>query len=286
MAQDLPEHYAESVMVASLSKNGVEDVSFRLARFPDRGIAHVWLHVATSNGAWSLVDESFEPVHRDATPVRDDSAEFRAVRERQWLLYEADGRNGGRLHGRVTGQLLVVPTRHPLNQSGNLPLAIDVHFEARSPGYRSPMNRWEITGRLSGTIAIGSERLEFDHDDGKWHEQIGPRPRFAPAFSYFNVQNDRLALLAMGFARGASGYALIGNETVGVASLVIDPVGTRERAFSVTLEDGRRVEGRSRTVQEWSVPIEGRRRPGSSVIAESNFGRLLGTLNDWDPGTQ
>jgi hypothetical protein len=39
----------------------------------------------------------------------------------------------------------------------------------------------------------------------------------------------------------------------------------------------------SHRVQEWSVPIEGIRRPGSSVVVDSNIGRLTGSLNDWNP---
>lgn len=31
------------------------------------------------------------------------------------------------------------------------------------------------------------------------------------------------------------------------------------------------------------VPIEGVRRPGSSVVVESNLGVMLGSLNDWQP---
>lgn len=293
MATQPPPHYAESVMVQSLSRNGLEEVSLRLARFPGHmsghpgnGIAHVWVHVATRRGAWSLVEESFELTRPGATPVGDDQADFHAVRGTQWLRYEAERRNSGRLRGRVSGRLLVAPTRHPLVRTGSLPLLIDTEFEARSPGYRSPANRWEITGRLCGMLQIGGKTLQIDHDHGKWHEQTGPRARFAPAFTYLNVQNDRVALLAIGFERGASGYALIGDESLDVRAFAIDPAGSTERNFVVTLEDGRRVEGRCRVVQVWSVPIEGQRRPGSSVLAESNLGTLWGALNDWKPQAQ
>lgn len=283
MALELPAHYAESVMIHSLSEDGGEDVSLRLARFPDKGVAHVWLHVANEKGAWSLVDESFELTHVDATAVRDDAVEFSAGRGTQWLRFESAGRNSGRLEGRVTGELLVASTRHPREERGTVALAIDIDFAARSAGYRSPTNRWEITGRLAGTLDMAGNAFEFDHHYGKWHEQTGPRARFAPAFTYLNVQNEQLALLAIGYADGAAGYAQFGQQTVGVSALTIDPPGSEERKFSVLLEDGRKIEGRSRMVQHWSVPIEGQRRPGSSVIVDSNYATLWGTLNDWDP---
>ena len=41
--------------------------------------------------------------------------------------------------------------------------------------------------------------------------------------------------------------------------------------------------GTATEIQHWSVPIEGVRRPGSSIVVDSNLGKLMGSLNDWDP---
>ncbi|MCB1694199.1 MAG: hypothetical protein KDI19_15615, partial [Pseudomonadales bacterium] len=55
------------------------------------------------------------------------------------------------------------------------------------------------------------------------------------------------------------------------------------RHFSIRLVDGRTIEGTADVRQRWSVPIEGKDRPGSTVVADTNVGRLIGSLNDWDP---
>ncbi len=48
---------------------------------------------------------------------------------------------------------------------------------------------------------VGSCEFELDVP-GKWHEQTGERPRFAPRFTYFNVMSEDVALLASKGARG------------------------------------------------------------------------------------
>lgn len=270
-------------MIHSLSEDGAEEVSLRLARFPERGDAHVWLHVALDGRAWSLADEGFRTEMALATAVDEDTAEFHAQQGARHISFHASQRHSGHLRGRVSARVHVAETRHPELGPGAQPLSLNLTFHAHSPGFKSPSKRWEMTGRLVGTVEVSGNVVKIDHVFGKWHEQTGPRARFAPAFTYLNVQNPELSLLAIGFDEGAAGYAMINGETVGVVDLEIDPAGEASRNFDVTLSDQRRVKGRARVVQTWSVPIEGKRRPGSSVLINSNFGDLVGTLNDWVP---
>jgi len=298
----LPEHYAESVMIFALSADGTEEVSVRLARFPDRGRGTVWLHVADRDGAWSLADDSFELVAAGATPVRADTATFAARREAAAVTFESLDRNTERMHGSIQGTLRAAKTRHPEPyahahahadagagtgagagaDAGSEPVSFDLAFHADSPGFRSQTNRWELVGRIVGTISLPGRTIAFDHA-GKWHEQTGPRMQFAPAFTYFNIQGDGLAMLVVALDDRVDGYALVDGRTLGIRSFEIDHPGLATRRFRTVLTDDRVVEGAARVVQTWSVPIEGRRRPGTSVLVDSNVGPLLGTLNDWDP---
>ncbi|XOV89936.1 MAG: hypothetical protein ACFHX7_08615 [Pseudomonadota bacterium] len=81
----------------------------------------------------------------------------------------------------------------------------------------------------------------------------------------------------------AWGYVLQAGKTVAVTAMDIDPYGANPRRLVVILEDGRRIEGSAQIVREVSVPIEGHRRPGATVIVTSEIGRMVGSLNDWDP---
>lgn len=280
--ETLPEHYAESVMIFALSDDGTEEISLRLARFPDRGTGTVWLHVADGAGAWSLASETFELAAAGATPVRADAANFGARQGADTVTFESFDRNAEHMRGRVHGMLHAARTRHPDSATGDEPVAFDLAFHADAPGFRSETNRWELTGRITGTISLPGRTLAFDHA-GKWHEQTGPRARFAPAFTYFNVQGAGLALLVVAFEDRVDGYALVDGRMLGIRSFEIEDATLATRRFRTVLSDDRVVSGSARVVQTWSVPIEGRRRPGTSVLVDSNVGPLLGTLNDWDP---
>ncbi len=281
MPEELPEHFAESVVIGLLAEDGTLDLSLRLARFPQSGKAHIWLHVAAGEGAWSLVDEVFELDYHNATPVTEDDATFDASHRDQRVSFASRNRNG-LLQGSIEANLLVTPTRHPQVGPGTVPALIQLQFSAASPGFRSPTKRWELTGRTAGVVTIGDQSWQIHHD-GKWHEQTGSRPKFAPAFTDFNIQNSESSIVVIGRQQATGGYADIAGEVSKVVEFSIEAQGPADRGFSITLENGRSITGVARVVQRWSVPIEGKRRPGSSVLVESNIGSFRGSLNDWEP---
>lgn len=280
-AQNLPDNYAESVMILAMSDDGRMEVSLRLARFPGSGKGTVWLHIAHDSGAWSLADESFELDVTGATPVAEDSASFSARKETQSVRFDSARRNSGRLYGKVTGNFLASATRHPELGTGEVPVKIELEFNAASAGYRDN-GRWEMTGQVYGVVTVANLGV-FTFLPGKWHEQTGPRAAFAPAFRYLNLQNEDVAILAIQYENRFRGYASLPDGQHALTSVAIDPPAVTPRRFSLTLDDGRTIEGSTSVVQEWSVPIEGQRRPGSSVVADTNLGSLAGSLNDWEP---
>lgn len=279
---DLPPNYAESVMIFGLSEDGTEEISLRLARFPEKGTATVWLHLATGDGAWSLADESFELSGDPVTAVRDDQVSSAAHAGKQVVTFSSTERNAEHMKGRIVATLVADATRHPVLASGEVPIALDLAYQSDSPGFRSATNRWEMTGRLRGSVTIDGKTMNIDLA-GKWHEQTGARARFAPAFTYFNVQGPDVAILTIAFAKRTDGYVLKGHHMQGIQSFSIDPAGPDVRNFRLVLQDDSVIEGKARQVQTWSVPIEGKRRPGSAILVDTNLGPMMGTLNDWDP---
>jgi hypothetical protein len=282
----LPEHYAESVMIFALSEDGEQEISLRLARFPLTGKATIWLHIATSEGAWSLADESFE-TSNDATPVAGEVASFVARRKDQSISFISEQRHAAHMQGKVTGVLNVQPTRHPVSGEGSLPVSFELNYTSDSPGYRSPNGRWEMTGAITGSVTLKGKTTALRHA-GKWHEQTGPRAQFAPAFTYFNVQNQNVALLAIAFAGGVSGYGMLNGKLQKLQAFEIEDSASAPRRFKAVLVDASTqteqvIEGSARIVQSWSVPIEGKRRPGSAVLVDSSAGKMFGSLNDWQP---
>jgi S-formylglutathione hydrolase len=278
----IPDHYAESVMVGFLAEDGESDLSLRLARFPGKDEAHVWLHAAFAGGAWSVVDDRFTLTGPPVTAIDQDTVTFGAMHSIQSISFHATNRRES-LTGYVSANLLVANTRHPEAGVGVVPAHLQLLFRARSGGLKQA-GRWELPGYLSGTVTIEGKTYQID-STGKWHEQTGPRARFAPAFSYLAAQSDAGALLVIGQDNDARGYAELEGSVVPVISFEIEPEGPDQRAFRIGLRNGRSIEGVARITQRWSVPIEGKRRPGSSVIITSNLGIFRGSLNDWVPNS-
>lgn len=127
-------------------------------------------------------------------------------------LWDHNDRNSVQTHGHVRANLNVNETRHPEVAPGNLLISLDLQFAGAPQGFRSPTNRWELTGQVTGTVSVAGKPYDFD-SEGKWHEQTGLRAQFAPAFTYFNVQGNELALLAIAFADRVNGYVLISSKS-------------------------------------------------------------------------
>lgn len=282
----LPDHYAESTMLFALSADGQQEISLRLARFPLTGQATVWLHVADGKQGWSMAHEQFN-TSSQATLINNDAADFAAHYGDQSVKFVSQHRNGQQLRGLLTAELRAVASRHPELGEGTLPVHVDLRYISASAGYRAASGRWETTGFVSGTVTVQGQVIRFD-DPGKWHEQTGPRAQFAPAFTYFNVQNESVALLAIAFANGVAGYGMFNGELYELQTFEIQGPQATPRRFKAGLYDPqtdtqRHLQGQARAVQLWSVPIEGQRRPGAAVIVDTSEGAMFGSLNDWQP---
>ncbi len=278
----VPEGYAESVMLDFLSEDGELDLSVRLARFPELQQGHLWFHFATGQDALSVVDESFRLMTKVPTDIAAPEAVFTANSKMQSLQFHSTGRKGPEMVGRISGSFLVSETRHPEVGLGTIPVILDLVFESAGRGFQSKTGRWELTGTIRGRVVVKGQETILD-GLGKWHEQTGVRRRFAPAFTYFNVQNKASSILVIAFADRVAGYALVQNNLVAIESFQIEDQLFDERGFTLRLRDGSEIKGIASIVQRWSVPIEGIRRPGTSVIVDSNLGEFRGSLNDWQP---
>lgn len=274
--------YAESAMLSAISIDGRQELALRMARHPNRGTGTLWMHLAIDEVVYSTVVEQI-PLRDDATCASAGGpwSEFRlheavlrrGVESQQALEAVAIG---------LEADLKAMASRHPEPGRGDHPVTLSLEFRPDGREFRvHDGTRREAYGEVAGVVTTPEQTWELTLP-ANWHEQTGPRPGFAPSFTYLNLQNDETALLAIKYAQGVVGYLIDGDGQRSVTGLEIDPAGSDTRQFRIEAEGGDDVTGTASVTQRWSVPIEGKRRPGSGVVADSSIGPLAGSLNDWE----
>ena len=272
----------------AMALDGSEKMSLRLARFPGRREATLWMSAFVGGSHYAAAFEGLDLApFFGVTPVEEDRVTFTVGEGGEGAVVESRDRLGSAMVATISAETPAHESLHPPLGRGGEPLRIEAEFRARHEGVRVRTGRWEVFGEVTAKVSFPGGEVEL-RAPGKWHEQVGTRPRFAPAFTYFTVQGssatEQIALLARrGPTSDPWGYFLEADAITLVDGFSIDAYGPSERSFQVSLADGRTLEGTAFVLRQASVPIEGQRRPGASVRVESNLGAMVGHLNDWNP---
>lgn len=275
------EHYAESVAIGGMCPDGAHEFGVRLARFPPRRSATLWLSAYVDGAYYAAADAELALTAPGITPVGGSEAVFE-VSGTSRGRFESTARHTVRMRGRAIAVSSGHRAAHVEPGKGDVPMSIDAEFEVVHLPVMVRPGRMEVMGRVRATLRIAERSYALD-EPGKWHEQTGDRPRFGPPFTYIFVQGPGIGVMASRHPTGAYGYVLRDGRTTLVQSLEIDPYGNRERGFEVGLVDNTRFKGTAHVLREVSVPIEGQRRPGATVRVTSELGEMVGHLNDWNP---
>ncbi len=274
-------HYAESVAMTGHAEDAATTFDVRIARFPDQSRGTLWFYAYIHGRQYSLVDEQVQLLTDAVTPVGESDVAF-AVTGSSSASLAGENRYSMSMTGHLLASGMLHPQAHPEPGRGDIPVELEASFTAEHTPINVRAGRIEVMGRVRGTIRIDDQPFELDLP-GKWHEQTGERPSFAPAFTYLFVQGEDRGLMATRHERGAWGYVFRDGTATEVTGMEIAPYGQLERAFTATLSDGSTLNGTATVVREVSVPIEGKRRPGATVIVDSDIGHMVGVLNDWRP---
>jgi hypothetical protein len=277
----MDQSYAESVAIDALSRDLSKAFGVRLGRFPPKGSGTLWISAYVDGSHYAMADAGLSLAHDGPSLLEAPTCTFRVSGSSE-AIFESAQRGSAGMTGSVRARSMVQATEHPDPGLGTIPVSVTAEFRVAHEPVQVRPGRMEVMGSVSAELVIDDVLHTLDAP-GKWHEQVGPRPRFAPAFTYLFVQGDGIGIMASRHERGAWGYVLSDGATTALAALDIDPYGTRTRTFTATLADGRKITGTATVERETSVPIEGKRRPGTTVVVESDLGRMIGALNDWNP---
>jgi uncharacterized membrane protein len=277
----LSPNYAESVQLAGLMRDGAREISLRVARFPGRGAATLWATACLGDKVYNAAMEDLTlGEFTGRTRVEERTVTF-AITGADEARLTRELTAAGWLKGTVKVRCAAHATPDPPPGRGSQPLVIEARFESNHAPVNVRPGRTEVMGRVWATVRMPAGMHEFQ-GFGKWHEQVGERPRFAAAFTYLGVMGERNGLLAVAYQGGAFGYARLGEQIVAVRAAEFDAPSARRR-WRVTLANGRVIAGEAVTLRTISTPIEGRRRPSTTVHVTSDIGALVGNLNDWEP---
>jgi hypothetical protein len=273
--------WAESVAIDCVTDDGMIGFTLRLARYPARGLAWLWLHVLLPDGILGYNDDTLALTgFQGVTAVDADD-----------VTYELPGQFRARLRriGPRTAMISAAATvRAPAHRdpharagSGDQIVQIDASFRpAHAPVARHP-TRMEVIGDVRATIRIANRAVEVV-GRGHWHEQHGPRPHFAGAFTDLTLRGVQLSLVATKAANHDSGFVVRGGRITTITAIEIDPPAFERRVW-LQLDDGGVIEATARVTHAFSVAVEGQRRPGTAVVMDTPYGLLTGLIHDWQP---
>jgi hypothetical protein len=270
--------YAESVEISGLTEDGASEFEVRLARFPSRSSGTLWATVCLRDQVYNVALDDVKLAASGRTRVEAADARFEASDASQTSA-QLERHRDGTLIGSARVAVSAHRSADPPAGVGSEAVTIDAHFDSAHAPVQVLPARLEVMGRISATVRTPSGIFSIA-GVGKWHEQTGNRPRFAAPFTYLTATSHDHGLLAVERQPAPFGFAWIGGETIKVKAVKIAPPADR-RAFTVELENGRRIDGETRTIRTISTPIEGQRRPSATVEITSTIGTMIGHINDW-----
>lgn len=279
-SEPTPPDYAESVMMVLFSPDGRRDLSVRLWRLLQQNRATIWGAYADEAGSFRMADEG--PLPHDAVPteVEGDRATFSHLNS--WRAkFSRARRRTDQMRGEVFLSAGMHATSDPPPGEGPLPALIHANFRAVHAPVLVRPGRIEVFGRGRAMIQVDGKRFDFD-GLAKWHEQVGPRPSFGPAFTYVALTAGDTAFMATKNAAGVAGFVARGGKIRRVAAMDINELAP-ERRISAILDDGEEFTATTKAMRVSSEPIEGQRRPGATVVASTSMGPMVGQINDWSP---
>lgn len=265
------ENFSESVLLTAIAGDARSGVFARLCRYPDAGVAWVWVHLVADGRSWTFVDDD-APCGPDHLDLDGDGIIYdaRPPADAVW-------RRSGPRHAPTDASL-------ELSLVGPLVAQVQVSF---TPGHASGASlpgRTEVLGRSTVRATIDGRPIDFD-GVGQWHEQEQSTPRFLVPFTYLSLAGDDLAILGVIGPRASGGFVRGEGADAVLRRISVEP-GANGFAIEVETDGGDTMRGEAEIGHAYTLPVYGRPWTGTFVTAAVAGRRLTGFVNRWDPNAQ
>lgn len=268
------ETQSDSVHSGVSSEDGLKRLTVRLCRYPELGLAWIWIHARTPEGFFSYVDHMSPARFVSGVTVgqtyRDDAPTLEFVR-----TGEKERPRGAT----ITGSCLARKSSTSMFGSGEHRVDLSIEFSPERSYSGLNAGRTEVFGRARAVVTIDGRRTEIE-GPAQFHEQGQTNPRFTAPFCYMTFWGDGAASTMLITARRRDGYLLEGNGSSEVSDVIIDPPAM-QRKLKVTLADGRGLAGEAVVVQAYTIPIVGTTWRGHMVNVELGGRSYRGHINDF-----
>ena len=267
---------SESVHSGVASEDGERRLTVRLCRYPELGLAWVWVHARTPEGFFSYVDH-LAPCGRDATPTDGEVASY--ADQARTLVFERRGAvdkpTGASVNGKVHAR------KSTTSKFGVGSHSVEVAIAFAPARLYSGLNagRTEVFGRSKATVTVDGKRVDIE-GPAQFHEQRQSTPRFTQPFCYMTLWGADAATTMLIAPNRRDGYLLEGVKPTEVETVSVDPPAER-RALRVKLADGRNLEGEASVVQAYTIPLVGNTWRGHMVKVELGGRKFMGHMNDY-----
>jgi hypothetical protein len=274
----MSEVWSESVYLDAVSPDGTLAFVARLGRYPTKQIAWVWAHVFTPNGC---VSYNHDQVLCDGHVVAVDDPDAAYDAGDGSASFRREGPRGGIQSGAATVRVLAHAGSTAPNRPGTVPLELDATFRPHGvlPGAGNLPGRTEEHGTVRVRASWPGGELDLEAL-GQWHEQHQEAPRFTVPFTYITVRGVDTSLVAIIGAKNSGGILRRAGTGIRATAVRITPPGDA-RTIECDLEDGSTITGAVRSTYRYSVPIDGRPRPGTIVTGTRGGADVSGCVNDW-----
>ncbi len=267
---------SESVHSGVSSDDGQLRLTMRLCRYPELGLAWIWMHARTPDGFFSYVDH-LAPCGHHKTATENENAFYN-----DWaaqLTFERLGRVDNPTQVTIRGACFA--QRSPVSAFGRGDKLLTTNVRFTPERLYSGLNRGrtEVFGRAEATVTIDGKATQIE-GPAQFHEQGQTNPRFTAPFCYMTLWGSGAASTMLIAPNRRDGYLLEGDRTTEVEDVTVDPPAAR-RALRVKLADGRTLEGEASVVQAYTIPLVGRTWRGHMMNVTLGDREYRGHINDY-----
>lgn len=270
------ETLSESVHSGISSEDGEQRLTMRLCRYPELGLAWVWVHARVNGAFYSFVNH-MAPCGTNPIVTDTDRAFYNDSQGA--MAFERLGKVGAPTNATASGRCKAHRSATSVFGDSDHDLEARIAFTPERLYSGLNRGRTEVFGKGVASIILDGTRHSFS-GPAQFHEQGQTAPRFTAAFCYMTLWGDGAASTMLITANRREGYLLEGDKTTEVASVFIDPPAPR-RAISVTLADGRKLAGEAAVVQAYTLPMVGNTWRGHMVNVELDSRTYRGSVNDY-----